>query len=483
MKIKTTAAIVSVIMAATMFTPSTFAQTEECAVLDGNKISGMSQEELDEDSVMGSDIKEEESGLTNASRSGVMLMSTSKNAWKKKSQGVYYNGSGKGTLKGAVAKGVDVSSHQNTINWQKAKADGVEFAIIRLGYGSDYEEQDDSKFAYNVQQCEKYNIPYGFYLYSYANTKSKNESEIKHVKRLLKGTHPTYPVYYDLEDAKTTGKKSNAEIQQYATNYCQQLKKAGYTPGVYASLSWWKKQLNTSKLDSYERWVAQWNTTGCTYSRSWKLWQCVDNYRINGISGKVDLNFAYKKFNCTPAPGESESGSSGSSSEGSSVEKPSTGTGNEGGIQEEVTTGWVSDGGNKYYYNSNGVLQKNKWITVSGKKYYATSTGAVYKSSYKKIGSYYYGFDSAGAMYAGKTAKIKGKSYYFAVNGRAYLCKAKTKTKLVYRTGPGKSYKKKGTYKKKKTVTILRKSGNWWQTTSGYWVHKKYLKVTKKYPY
>ena len=129
------------------------------------------------------------------------------------------------------------------------------------------------------------------------------------------------------------------------------------------------------------------------------------------------------------------------------------------------------------------MLQKNKWITVSGRKYYATSTGAVYRNTYKKIGSYYYGFDSSGGMYADKTAKIGGKSYYFATNGRAYLCKAKTKTRLNYRTGPGLSYKRKETYKKGKIVTVIRKSGNWWQTTSGYWVHKKYLKVTKNYPY
>lgn len=457
--------IISMVMATTLITPISYAQ-EENAVLDGETINGISQEELDQDSVMGSDIKENQPE-TSETDSGIMLFAASSNAWKKKSEGVYYNGTGSGTLSGAVAKGVDVSSWQETINWQKAKADGVEFAIIRLGYGSDYKSQDDSKLTYNVEQCEKYNIPYGFYLYSYANSSSKNASEIAHVKRLIKGTNPTYPVYYDLEDSGTTGKRSNTEIKQYALNYCKAIKAAGFTPGIYASLSWWKDKLNTSNLDPYERWVAQWNNSGCTYTRSWNLWQCADDYRINGISGNVDLDFAYKKFTTV------------SSGDNSSPDE-NVNTGEE---EKPVTTGWVTKDGKKYYYSSSGVLQKNKWITVSGRKYYATSTGAVYRNAYKKVGSYYYGFDSSGGMYAGKTARIGGKSCYFATNGRAYLCKAKTKTRLNYRTGPGLSYKRKGTYKKGKSINVIRKSGSWWQTTSGYWVHKKYLKVTKNYPY
>ena len=127
---------------------------------------------------------------------------------------------------------------------------------------------------------------------------------------------------------------------------------------------------------------------------------------------------------------------------------------------------------------------KNKWFTISGKMYYATSSGAVYKSTYKKIGNYYYGFDSNGAMYAGKTVKIGGKKYYFTKKtGKARLAKTKTKARLNKRSGPGTKYESKGLYKKGAKVNIIRKSGDWWETTQGVWVNKKYLKVKKTYPY
>ena len=456
-------------MMATVLSPASFSFAETAdgqegaasdvsdeAVLDGETVDGMTQDDLDEDSVLGSDIDEFPEISESGDEGDMSLFATSK-GWSKKSEGVWYNGNATGTLTGAVAKGIDVSSWQGKINWSKVKADGIDFVIIRLGYGSDYKSQDDAKLAENIKGCEENGIPYGFYLYSYANTAAKNNGEIQHVLRLLKGTHPTYPVYYDLEDKNTTGKCSNASIREWGLNFCKQIKAAGYTPGIYASLTWWNSKLYTSQLDSYERWVAQWNYSGCTYGRGWKLWQCADNYYVSGISGRVDLNFSYKKFTAAKTPAATD--------------------------KSEKVTGWVTKNGKKYYYNSSGNLVKSKWFTVSGKKYYATSSGAIYKGVYKKIGNYYYGFSSAGVMYAGKTAKIDGKKYYFNKKGKAYLCKAKTTARLYKRSGPGTNYSSKGLYKKGAKVNIIRKSGDWWYTSGGVWISKKYVKVTKKYPY
>ena len=86
------------------------------------------------------------------------------------------------------------------IDWQKVKADGVDFAIIRCGYGANQREQDDRQWLDNVLECEKYGIPYGAYLYSYADTVAKAKSEAAHVLRLVRGHKITYPIYYDLED-------------------------------------------------------------------------------------------------------------------------------------------------------------------------------------------------------------------------------------------------------------------------------------------
>ena len=437
-----------------------YAETSEGdqpAVLDGETIDGMTEDEVDADSVMGSDVDENTEHFGAEGDGGSSLMAKSSKAWAKKSAGVWYNGYGKATLKGAVAKGIDVSRWQGKIDWAKVQNDGIDFAIIRLGWGSDDPDQDDSKLKYNVQQCEKYGIPYGFYLYSYANTSTKNEREIKHVLRLLKGTHPTYPVYYDIEDKHTNGTVSPATLRSYCVNFCKKVKAAGYIPGVYASLSWWNSKLSTSALDPYERWVAQWNSTGCTYKRSWYLWQCADDYHVSGISGRVDLNFAYKKF------------------AGTKTSSPSTTA-----TTSSKKRQFVTSNGAKYYYDSNGYLAKNGWIHIKDDYYYATASGAIYRNTYQKIGNYYYGFDSNGARYNDITVKIDGKDHHFNRVGKAYLCVRYATANLNKRSGPGQSYKVQGMFKQGDMVRVVRKSGTWWQDTNGSWVSSDYLASKKE---
>ena len=94
------------------------------------------------------------------------------------------------------------------INWEKVKNTGkVDFAIIRCGYGmNEWNEttqtwtQDDPQWEYNTSECERLNIPYGVYLYSYADTTEKAKSEAEHVIRMLEGKNLSYPIYYDMED-------------------------------------------------------------------------------------------------------------------------------------------------------------------------------------------------------------------------------------------------------------------------------------------
>lgn len=477
MKRVITSMLIIAMMLVTTAVPTSFAfaaSEDDPAVLDGKTVKGMTEEELDAQSVMGHWAEDNYDHGDSIDNCGVSLFSSSY-SWARKSDGTFYNGTGTKALTGALCRGVDVSSWQKTIDWSKVKNSDVTFAIIRMGFGSDYKSQDDSKFAYNVEQCEKYGIPYGFYLYSYANTASKNTSEINHVKRLLKGTHPTYPVYYDLEDGGTTGKCSNATIQKYALNFCKEIKAAGYTPGIYASLYWWRNKIETSSLDSYEKWVAQYNNsvTACSYSgKNCGIWQSASDYKTAGISGRVDLNFAYKKYGKGyTAPAVSEDNETDETADGTADQ-----------TAPAAKKGWVTSGGSTYYYYADNKMYKSDWFTVGKNKYYATSTGAIYKGVYKKIGNYYYGFDSDGAMYKDTTKAINGKKYTFSEKGYSYICKVKTTARIYYRTGAGKSYKSKGLHKKGKELTIVRKNGNWWQTVNGYWVHKNYLKVTKKYP-
>ena len=98
------------------------------------------------------------------------------------------------------AKGVDISYANGNINLSKVKDAGYSYVMIRCGYGSDIRSQDDAQFESNVSKAEALGMPWGVYLYSYATNVSEAQSEVEHVKRLLKGKKPTMPVALDVED-------------------------------------------------------------------------------------------------------------------------------------------------------------------------------------------------------------------------------------------------------------------------------------------
>ena len=220
-----------------------------------------------------------------------MLRAASFTPWTWSNSKNGYLSSDGSVIEKAARKGIDVSHHNGDINWEKVKKDGVDYAIIRCGYGNDEEYQDDKYWLENVKECEKYDIPYGVYIYSYAESEKNVESEIDHVLRCLKEANasPDYPVYYDLED-KVVAACGRTKIIKWAEKFCAAIEKAGYRAGIYASLYWWNTYLNDDKLDKYEKWVAQWNNK-CTYSDYYSMWQCTSDGSISGIKGRVDVNF------------------------------------------------------------------------------------------------------------------------------------------------------------------------------------------------
>lgn len=187
---------------------------------------------------------------------------------------------------GRYRRGIDVSQWQGKIDWEKVKASGVEFAIIRCGYSVDKEKYDDKYWRRNVSECERLGIPYGVYIYSYAQDVEWALSEAEHVLRLLKGHKPYYPVYFDMED-ETTEECDHAAI---ATAFCNKITEAGYKVGVYANKYWWETKLTDKCFSQWDRWVAQWNSS-CTYRGSYSIWQYSDNGRVDGIEGPVDLDY------------------------------------------------------------------------------------------------------------------------------------------------------------------------------------------------
>lgn len=210
--------------------------------------------------------------------------------WSKTNDG-FVNSAGN-IIQGATYKGIDVSSHQQSINWANVKNADVDYAIIRCGYGDNYTKYDDTYWKYNADQCTELSIPFGAYLYSYAASIEEAESEAAHAIRLLEGYKLSYPIYLDLEDNNTVGTCSNEMIGQIAKIFCDRLQNAGYMVGIYANLYWWNTKLTSSVFsnETWYKWVAQYNSV-CTYSGSYTMWQSTSSGTVDGINGNVDIDF------------------------------------------------------------------------------------------------------------------------------------------------------------------------------------------------
>ena len=191
--------------------------------------------------------------------------------------------------------GIDVSHHQGNIDWQKVKNAGIDFAIIRCGYGKNVTSQDDTQWENNASSCEALGIPYGVYLYSYAQNEEGIDSEVQHTLRLLQNHRPSLPVYIDIEENKQFALGAT-RLSNFAESFCRQISNAGYKSGLYASRSYWNSHFGAfAALPSYYHWVAEYNSA-CNYSGRYETWQYSSSGRVDGISGKVDLDYWYGEF-------------------------------------------------------------------------------------------------------------------------------------------------------------------------------------------
>ena len=187
-------------------------------------------------------------------------------------------------------KGIDVSYANGKVDWLKVKNE-IDFAILRCGFGGDYKSQDDVQFINNLKSCEKNNVPYGVYLYSYATTPEKALSEAQHVLRLLNGKVLHLPVFYDLEESNIAA-LGKSKILTIAKTFCDVIENAGYQTGIYANKNWFENYLTDNWYDSKVKWLAQYNNK-VTYKGKYDIWQYSSSGKVNGIAGNVDMNFCY----------------------------------------------------------------------------------------------------------------------------------------------------------------------------------------------
>ena len=205
------------------------------------------------------------------------------------------------------AKGViDVSEWQGDIDWAKAKADGVEGVIIRLGYGEG--NNADKKAQRNISECKRLGIPFGIYWYSYADTPSLAKEEGADVVAKLKqfGVNPSdlaYPVYYDLEKWTWEGHKPPTDPNVYnniVNNWYSALQSAGYKNlGVYSYTSYLQGPLKHADIYAKTTWVAQYGARMGfdSFPTNSRGWQYTSSGKVDGISGNVDMNaFGNKEY-------------------------------------------------------------------------------------------------------------------------------------------------------------------------------------------
>lgn len=205
------------------------------------------------------------------------------------------------------AKGViDVSEWQGDIDWAKAKADGVDGVIIRLGYG--WGNNADKKAQRNISECKRLGIPFGIYWYSYANTPALAKEEGADVVAKLKqfGVNPSdlaYPVYYDLEKWTWEGHQPPTDPNVYndiVNNWYSALQSAGYKNlSVYSYTSYLQGPLKHANIYAKTTWVAQYGARMGfdSFPTNSRGWQYTSSGKVDGISGNVDMNaFGNKEY-------------------------------------------------------------------------------------------------------------------------------------------------------------------------------------------
>lgn len=205
------------------------------------------------------------------------------------------------------AKGViDVSEWQGDIDWAKAKADGVEGVIIRLGYG--WGNNADKKAQRNISECKRFGIPFGIYWYSYADTPSIAKEEgagvVAKLKRFgVRASDLAYPVYYDLEKWMWKGHQPPTDPNVYndiVNNWYGALQSAGYKNlGVYSYTSYLQGPLKHADIYAKTTWVAQYGARMGfdSFPTNSRGWQYTSSGKVGGISGNVDMNaFGNKEY-------------------------------------------------------------------------------------------------------------------------------------------------------------------------------------------
>ncbi len=262
--------------------------------------------------------------------------------------------------------GIDVSEHNGSLNWATIKKAGISFAIVRTGYGTGY---TDAYFKRNIEGALAQGLRVGVYHFSYALNPAGAKKEAAFVLKLLQpySAKITLPVFFDFEyDSVSYAKKQGVTLGKesfnaHAVAFCETIRAAGYTPGVYYNLDYARNYVDKSRLGGYAQWYAQYAATASI--SGWDLWQYSSSHTIPGCSGRFDINVLANSGSITSS--------------------------------RKYAVGWHQDSKGWWYADSATSYYKSCWAKINGKWYYFNEEGYMESNCWKISGgdSYYLGAD------------------------------------------------------------------------------------------
>lgn len=194
-------------------------------------------------------------------------------------------------------KGLDVSEFQGEVDWERVKAAGYQFAMLRAGYGFSTEDQ---QFRRNASECNRIGLPIGAYWFCYATSPQTAVQEAQGCIRTISDFRLDYPVCYDIEQASVAYASGEgvtvtaALARSLVENFCNQIEAGGYYAMFYTNKSFFDSYLGSELTKRYAFWYArytnQFDGTNCG------IWQYSNQGSIPGIGGDVDLDEAFVDY-------------------------------------------------------------------------------------------------------------------------------------------------------------------------------------------
>ena len=195
-----------------------------------------------------------------------------------------------------MIKCIDISVYQQNIDFKKLKDSGIEFVIIRAGFGK-VANQKDKLFESHYANAKKAGLKIGCYHYTYAKSVQEAEQEATVFLEWIKGKTFEYPIYFDIEDASLQNLDRQL-LTNIVLTWCGKVQSAGYYVGIYANHDWFMNRLDLEKLKGFDKWLAHWVAVPKWDNSFGGLWQ-YGLTRVDGYNGDIDGDYSYRDYEKT----------------------------------------------------------------------------------------------------------------------------------------------------------------------------------------